>query len=48
MRQEVAGDWNELHNEELRSELLFTKYYHMKLGKLDGWECVVYTCVVIV
>jgi hypothetical protein len=36
MRQEVAGDWNELHNEELRSELLFTKYYPMKFREI-GW-----------
>jgi hypothetical protein len=28
--QEVAGDWNELHNEELRSELVLTKYHPMK------------------
>jgi hypothetical protein len=31
IRQEVVGDWNELHNEELRSEFVFfTKYCPMK------------------
>jgi hypothetical protein len=36
MRQEVSGDWNELHNEELRSEFVFTEYYPMKFRGI-GW-----------
>jgi hypothetical protein len=34
MRQGITGDWNELHNEELHSELVFTKYYPMKFKEI--------------
>jgi hypothetical protein len=38
MGQELAGDCNELRNEELRSEFVFTKY-PMKF-RVIGWAII--------